>query len=147
MNEQKGMTLIEVLVAMLVLSVVSLSSVTVLTLAMRETEKARVRSMATSVATQRMEELTVMRYRGSTEAGEYLLPDETLAAGPPILLEADYNDINGFPEFRRVVTLSYDVPTAGMIQVAVEVFWEDLRQGEKSHHVTTFIHPSLHRGL
>ena len=77
MSEQKGMTLIEVLVALLVLSVIAVASVTVLTLTIRETEKARVRSIATSIATQRMEELTVMRFRGPSEVGEYLLPDET----------------------------------------------------------------------
>jgi type II secretory pathway pseudopilin PulG len=141
------MTLVEVLVAMLVLSAVVVSSVSVLTLTLRQNETARVRSIATSIAAERIEQLTTMRWRVASEAAQYALTEETVTAGPPVVLTADYGTIPGYPEFRRVATLTYDVPSGGMLQLVVEVSWSDLQQGEKSHSLTTFLHPNLHTGL
>lgn len=147
MKNQRGMSLVEVLVALLVLSFVTTSAVTALTLTLRQNERARLRSEATSLATGRIEQLTVMRFRSSSDAADYLMPGETLVAGPPIQIQAGYEEIPGYPQFRRTVTLNYDTPVGGMIQLVVQVYWQDLHHGEKQHQLTTFLHPNLHTGL
>ena len=62
-------------------------------------------------------------------------------------MTTDYGTLDGYPEFRRVMILTYDSPYAGLLQVTVNVTWIDMRQGQKRHTMTTFVHPGLEQGL
>ena len=64
----------------------------------------------------------------------------------PVTLTSEFGTLDGYPGFRRVMTLTYDSPYAGMLQVTVDVTWNDMRQGQKRHTMTTFIHPGLEQG-
>jgi type II secretory pathway pseudopilin PulG len=140
---ERGLTLVETLVTVLLLAFVVLGGAATLGQVLHQNKLARHRSLATYLAAERIDQLTSQRYHDSAEVAEYQLAGETLAAGPPATLTADYGSLPDFPEFRRVLTLSYDVPVAGMLQVSAEVFWRDLQQGEKSHELISYIHPSL----
>ena len=141
----RGLTLIEVLLSLLLLSFVVLGSISLLTVASRQTKLAKNRSIATSLAAERLDHLTSLTYHAADDYGDYGIPGETGAAGPPATLTANYGDITGFPEFRRRVTLTYDSPTAGLMAAKVEVFWQDQQQGEKQHTLLTFVHRELER--
>lgn len=142
-RNQRGMSLVEMLLSLLLLSFVVLGSISLLTISSRQNKIARFRSLATSLSAERLDHLSSTRYRSAANFAQYLLPEETGAAGPPITLSADYGEIPGFPEFRRTVTLNYDQPEAGLVTARVEVFWQDQQQGEKGHSLLTFLHPDL----
>ena len=59
------------------------------------------------------------------------------------MLTTAYETIPGFPRYRRVVTLTYDSPEAGLLKAKVQIFWQDQQQGEKEHALLTFLHPDL----
>ena len=144
---ERGFTLVEMLVSILLLAFVALGSVSLLTVSLHQNKLAGKRSVATSLAAERIEELTSQRYQPSETFQNYEVPGEVSATGPPATLTADYGAIPGNPEFRRVLTLNYNVPVAGMLQVVSEVSWEDLMQGEKRHTLITYVHPGLEEGL
>ena len=58
---------------------------------------------------------------------------------------ADYGNITGYPDYRRVVTLTYNTPVAGMLKVESTVSWQNVHQGEKSHVMISYLHPDLER--
>jgi len=144
-TDERGLTLIETLVSLLLLAFVALGSASLLAATLHQNKLAQKRSLATHLAAERIEHLTSQRYESSTNYLAYGLPGEVADAGPPITFTASYGSIVGHPEFRRVVTLNYGVPVPGMLQVVSEVYWNDLNQGEKRHVVTTFVHPGLER--
>jgi prepilin-type N-terminal cleavage/methylation domain-containing protein len=139
----RGFTLVEILVAVLLLGFVVLSVMALLTAIMHQNQLAQERSTATALASERVARLMSEPFHGVTEVGLYKLPDETLAAGPPATLTSDYGELAGHPEFRRVVTLTYDVPAPGMLRVESKVTWKNLKQGEKTHAMVTYLHPGL----
>ncbi len=144
--QQQGMTLVEVLIAMVLLGFVTLGSVSVLSATLNQNKLAQQRSLATNLAAERIELLTSERFRSAAAFATYAEPGEVAAAGPPGTLTADYGSIPGYPNFRRVLTLEYDTPYAGMLKVTSEVIWQDLKQGEKRHTLITLVHPGLEQG-
>jgi len=140
---ERGLTLIEVLLATLLLSLVILASVSVLTLTLKQNRLARNRTVATGLAVERVDRLTAQRFYAAADFAAYALPGETTDTGPPLTLSADYGSIEGYPDFRRVVTLNYQVPVAGMLRVSSEVFWRDPYEGLKSHKVVTYLESTL----
>ena len=146
-THQRGMTLLEVLVGLVLLAFTTLGAMSFLSVAMGLNKMAQSRSVATGLAVERVDRLTSQPYQPSASYLAYRLPGETADAGPPLTLTADYGDISGYPDYRRVVTLVYDVPVAGMLQVILDVTWIDVRQGQKLHRVTTYLHPALEEGF
>jgi len=147
MRTEQGLTLIEMLVSILLLAIVALGSASLLTVTVHQNQLAHTRSLATNLAAERIELLTSQTYEPTSTAQAYRLPDEVFDAGPPATFTSDYGTITGHEHFRRVMTLNYDVPVAGMLQVTTEVTWQDLKEGEKRHTLITYVHPALEQGL
>ncbi len=142
-ESERGLTLVEVLVSLLLLSFVALSSMSLITVVLKQNKLAGRRTEATSLAVERIDNLTAREFQSSANYLEYKLVGETAAAGPPQTLTSDFGGIPGFPAFRRVVTLEYNVPVAGMLKAKVAVSWVDRSQGLKSHALTTYLHAAL----
>ena len=142
---QSGLTLLEILLSLLLLSLVIIGSLALVSISSGQNKLAQNRSVATSLAAERLDLLTSVAFSGAADYADYALPGETGAAGPPPTLTADYGSIPDFPEFRRVLTLEYDSPAAGLLKAKVDVFWQDPRQGAKSHSLLTLVNPVLER--
>jgi len=138
------MTLVEVLVSMVVLAVISLSLISALTMAMNLGKLARQRSVATTLASARVQQILSTPFQTAANFARYKLPEETAAAGPPIVLAADYGQIPDFPDFKRVVVLTYDVPIAGLLTVESTISWQQTVEGERSHQMVAYLDPGLH---
>jgi type II secretory pathway pseudopilin PulG len=143
---ESGLTLVEVVISVGLLAFVSVGIMSLLIVSIRQNQLAQKRSVATALAAERIQQLTSLPYQASATYTLYKLPYEVAAAGPPATLTADYGAIPDYPGFRRVVTLTYDTPVAGMLRVQSSVFWQDLNQGVKSHEMITYLHPSLEQG-
>ncbi len=140
---ERGMTLIESLVSLGILSVISISLLTLIVTSLHLDKLAQERSIATSLARARVEELTSQRFRPSGDYALYQLTEETVTATSPPTFTADYGDIQDFPHFKRVVVLSYDTPVTGMLKVSAQVSWNHINQGERTHEMITYLHPEL----
>ena len=137
------MTLVEVLVSLVVLAVISLSLISALTMAMNQGKLARQRSVATVLASARVQHILSLPFQTAANFAGYKLPEETAAAGPPIVLSTDYGQIPDHPDFKRVVVLTYDVPIAGLLTVESTVSWQHIVEGERSHQMVTYLDPGL----
>lgn len=140
---QSGLTLVEVLVSLTLLAFVSLGIASLLAVAVRQDKLAQERSVATSLASERIGKLMSMPFQSSTHYQNYKLPEERVAAGPPQTFTADYGAIARFPDYKRVVTLHYGVPVTGMLRVETRVYWKNLQQKEKNHEMVTYLHPGM----
>ena len=141
-----GFTLVETLVSVALLAFVALGVMALLTAVIRQNKLAKERSTATALASERINLLTSLPFQTPANYLNYRLPEETAAAGPPRTLTTDYGRIPGYPQFRRVVTLTYDVPATGMLRVKAELSWNNLQQGNKTHEMVTYLHPGLEQG-
>jgi len=143
MRDAKGLTLVEVLVSLAVLAFISLSVMSMLSSSLHLDKLAQERSVATSLASERLGQITAMEYQPIADFANYALPEETAAAGPPPTLTSDYGQIPDYPDYRRVVELRFDAPVAGMLTIRSSVSWRHVSQGERTHTLITFVHPSL----
>jgi prepilin-type N-terminal cleavage/methylation domain-containing protein len=143
-HAEGGFSLVEVLVALVILAFVALGVQGTLTAAIWQSRLAQERSEATDLAAARVNQLTSMAYQSAANFAAYKLPEETAVTGTPKTLTTATGSIPGFPQFSRTVTLKYDVPTTGMLAVQVDVNWTNRGQGvQKTHRVVTFIQPGL----
>jgi type II secretory pathway pseudopilin PulG len=142
---QRGLSLIETLVALGILSFITLGIASLLGISISQNNLAQHRSTATGLAEERLDMLTSMAFQPAADFANYALPGEVVEAGPPRTLTADFGAIPDFPRFRRVVTLTYDTPVTSMLHVSCEVFWQDPRQGQKRHVLHAYLHPTLER--
>ena len=142
---QRGMSLVEVLVSLTVLMLVGLATVQMLIFSFRLNHLASQRSVATSLASERLQQLTAQRYQPAATFTNYKLLEETASAGPPPKFEADFGRINGFPDYKRIVTLKYDTPVAGMLRAECRVLWRSVWQNQKEHQMVVYLHPQLQR--
>ena len=141
---ERGLTLVEVLVALLILAFVALGVTSLLGIAMKQNKLALERSVATGLAAGRLDQLGIDGFQQPPGFAAYRLPEETVEPGPPRQLVASYGEIPGYPDYRRTVTLDYDVPVRGMLRAQVEVGWWNHGQGqEKIHTMITYLHPAL----
>ena len=138
-----GMTLIEVLVALAIMGFVSLAIMNMISLSLHLDGIAKERSIATSLASARIQRLASMPLQTAADYTNYLLPEETAVAGPPQTFTTDYGDVPGHPKFKRVVELTYDVPTSGMLKVKTTISWQHINRKETSHEMIVFLHPFL----
>jgi prepilin-type N-terminal cleavage/methylation domain-containing protein len=145
-RRKRGFSLVETIVGMGLLGLVSLGIMTFLGTSIRLNGLAVQRSIATGLASDRVHKLTGRTYQGEDNWADYLQGEETgSGASPTFLLTADYGEIVGYPDYRRVVTLTYNAPVAGMLLVESSVFWQNVHQGEKSHTMLAYVHPDLER--
>ena len=143
-NSESGVTLVEVLVALLILAFVALGVTSLLGIAIKQNKLALERSLATGLASGRLSQLSAMPFRPASDIADYGLPGELVEEGPPVTLVAGFGQIPGYPEYRRTVTFDYDTPVSGMLRVKVEVAWWSLAQAtEKVHSMIIYMHPAL----
>jgi prepilin-type N-terminal cleavage/methylation domain-containing protein len=143
-GRQSGVTLVEVLVALMILAFVALGVTSLLGIAAKQNKLALERSLATGLASGRLSQLASMPFRPAAEAADYGLPGETIEPGPPVQLVAGFGKIPGYPEYRRTISLDYDTPVSGMLRVKVDVAWWSLAEArEKVHSMIVYIHPAL----
>ena len=139
----RGMTLIEVLGALAILAFVSLGIMTMLSTSLHLDAIAKERSIATSLVSERIQRLSSMNMQTALTYANYRLPEETADAGPPQTFTTGYGNIPGYPKFKRVVELTYDVPTSGMLKVKTTVSWQHVNRKERGHEMIVFLHPFL----
>ena len=142
-KRESGLTLIEVMASLALLGLVAVGIMTLLVASIRQNKLAEMRSIATGLASERIQQIASHPFMPSTNYTEYKLPEETAAVGPPQTLTTNYGSIPAQPEFSRVVTLTYNSPVAGMLRVRTAVSWVDRRQGTKTHEIVTYVHPKL----
>jgi len=128
------------------LGLVAVGIASMLVFSIRQNKLAEMRSIATGLAAERVQQIISHAYMPSTTYTEYKLPEETAAAGPPQTFTTAYGAIPAHPEFSRVVTLTYNSPVTGMLRVQTTVSWVDRQQGTKTHVMVTYLHPKLEEG-
>jgi prepilin-type N-terminal cleavage/methylation domain-containing protein len=107
LQETGGFTLIEILIAMVIITIVSLGSVTLTVGIMRGNSFSKRLATATTLVQDRIEDVKRLGY---TNVG--------IAAGTQ-----NYGSIANFTGYKRVVTVTNDTPAAKMKTVNVTVFW------------------------
>lgn len=140
---EAGFTLIESLITIFLVSFVGLSLMMLVSSSLHLNGLAEERSIATSLVSGRLQQLTSLPFQPLASFANYRLPEEIAAAGPPPTLTADYGTIPDYTDYKRIVTLNYNTPAAGLLAVEVQVFWRHASKGEKSHEMVTFIHPAI----
>jgi len=102
----KGFTLIEIMVAITLLSVGLLGMAGLTVGIMRGNALSSEVTTATVLAQAKMEDIKRVGYSGATEITE------------------DYNSIAGYPLFKRDTVVDVDTPDLGMKTVAITVSWD-----------------------
>jgi type II secretory pathway pseudopilin PulG len=144
---EEGMSLVEVLVGVTVLSFVALGVMAFLTTTVRQNQMSLERSTATALAAERIQHITSHRFQPSSSYTAYKLSEETAAAGPPPTFTTPVGSIPGYPRYSRTVTLTYGAPVDGLLTVRVDVSWQSLYQGvQKTHTMIQYVHPKLEQG-
>jgi len=143
-----GLTLVEVLVSLAVLAFIALSLMSMLSTSVHLNKLAQERSIATSLASERIMQFNSIEFQVPEDYTEYQLPEETPAVGDvdadlPWTFTSDYGVVPSYPEYKRVVEMWYDTPAAGMLTIETTVSWTHLTQGERSHTMIAFLHPDL----
>ncbi len=108
-EKQRGFTLIEIMVAVTLLSVGLLGMAGLTVGIMRGHKLSSGVTTATALAQARMEDIKRMDYGNVTEVN---LPLQ------------DYNDISGYPLYKRDTGIDVDTPDLGMKTVTITVSWD-----------------------
>ncbi len=101
-----GFTLMEVLVAMLILSVGLLGMAALTTGIINSNKLSNRISAATVLAQDKMEEIQSTEYASVADDTE------------------DYNSISDYPLYKRITDVTDDDPAAGMKKITVTVYWD-----------------------
>ena len=144
-RNERGMTLIEVIVSMAILVTVGLGMSQLLVMSLKVNKLAQERSVATGLASARTQQITAMQYQSSVNSVNYKLPEETATGAGPYTFTSDYGVVPGNPNFKRVVTLTYNSPVSGMLCVQTLVYWKTSSQNgvEKNHEMVVYLQPQL----
>ena len=105
-----GFTLIEVLIAIVILSAGLLGMAGLLTGIMQGNSHSSNVTTATTLAEQKMEDIMRLGYGGIASA------DTTTTEG--------YNSIGSYPDYKRVTAVDVDNPAAGLKTVTITVYWD-----------------------
>ena len=106
MNQQKGFTLIEILIAMSLLSIGFLGAASLTVGIIKGNYHAKSTTTAIILAQDKLEQ---MKHIGYT---------------PAVSSTEAYNSISGYPNFRRNTTVSLNTPVVDTKTINVEVFWK-----------------------
>ena len=109
LNNKKGFTLLEILVAMTLLTTALLGMAGLTSALMQGNTFSNRLTVASTLAQDRLENLTNLGY------GNTAVADTTVTE--------DYNSIPNFPWYKRITTTDVDNPAAGMKTLTVTVFW------------------------
>lgn len=108
-NNNSGFTLMEVLIAMLILSVGLLGMAALITGIINSNKLSNRISAATVLAQDKMEKIRGVGYDDAEdEAGT-----------------EDYGDISNYPLYERITAVAPNDPAAGMKKITVTVYWDD----------------------
>lgn len=107
---EKGFTLIEVMVAIIILSVGLLGMASLTTGIIRGNKLSNDQSIATTLAQDKMEDVKDLGYKGMPST------DTTTTQG--------YNSITGFGAYKRVTQTVVDSPAAGMKTITITTYWD-----------------------
>ena len=138
---ERGLSLIESLVSIAVLSMVAISVLGLIVTTLHLDKLAKDRSTATSIARDRVEQVTSQPFDQTYT--DYQLADETDLGGTPGTLRSDYGDMADYPYFKRDVVFRYDTPVTGMLTLETHVSWAHINDGERTHTMITYLHPQL----
>lgn len=142
-SKETGLTIVELIVSLGILSFIALSVTTMVTTSMHLDKLAQERSIATSLSSERIMQITSRPFKVVGDVADYALPEETVLAGPPPVFRTDYGVIPDYPDYARSVTFRYDVPVAGMMTLEVNVFWTHATGEQRSHTMIEIIEPGL----
>lgn len=127
-NKQQGFTLLEVLIALLVLSIGLLGLAALQTTGLRSNQMATMRTLATQIAYDMTDRMRANP--GGVAAGQYVIATNSTPADPPVTM-AD----NDLTEWRDQVVrlpggLSRITQSAGPpVTHEITVFWDEERKG------------------
>jgi prepilin-type N-terminal cleavage/methylation domain-containing protein len=107
-KETTGFTLIEILIATIIITIASLGVATLTVGVMRQNSFSKRLTAATALVQDQLEEVKRLGY-----------PNAQTAAGTQ-----NYGAITNFTGYKRVVTVSNNTPAANMKTVDVTVFWD-----------------------
>ncbi len=108
-----GFSLVEVLVAILILGIALLGMAGLTVGIMKHNKFSRDTTVATTLAQEKMEDIQREGYPGISHTDA--------------VITQNYGDIPGFPLFRRVTFVDANAPVAGFKKVTVMVFWDNNR--------------------
>ncbi len=103
---EKGFTLIEIMVAITLLSIGLLGMAGLTVGIMRGNSLSSQVTTATALAQAKMEDIKRIGYSGTSASAE------------------GYNAISGYPLYRRDTVVDVDTPNVGMKTVTITVFWD-----------------------
>jgi len=114
-----GFTLIEILIATIIIMIVSLGSVTLTVGIMRGNSFSKRLTTATTLAQDRLEDVKRLGYANvGTAAGTQ-----------------NYGTIANFSGYKRVVTVTNDIPAAKMKTVNLNVYWDADRHSTQANTI------------
>lgn len=105
-RHQKGFTLIEIMIAVTLLSIGILGMAGLTVGIMRGNSMSNQVTTATALAQAQMEDVKRLGYNGVSDSAEA------------------YSAITGFPLYRRDTVIDVDTPNVGMKTVIITVFWD-----------------------
>ena len=105
-QKQRGFTLIEIMVAITLLSIGLLGMAGLTVGIMRGNSLSSQVTTATALAQAKMEDIKRIGYSGTSASAE------------------GYNAISGYPLYRRDTVVDVDTPNVGMKTVTITVFWD-----------------------
>ena len=111
LSNERGFTLLEILVAVTLMSVALLGMAGLTAALVKGNDFSSRVTMASTLAQDKMEDMTKLGYANTDVA------DTTFTE--------DYNTIPNFPFYKRVTLTDVDNPAAGMKTVTVTVFWAE----------------------
>jgi prepilin-type N-terminal cleavage/methylation domain-containing protein len=110
MHEDRGFTLIEVLIAVIILTTALLGGVALIAGIMRGNVHSDFVTTGTVLAQEKIEAIKMLGYSGTPSADV----DST----------EDYNSIPNYPLFKRVTSTDADDPGSNMKTITVTVYWD-----------------------
>ena len=105
-QKQRGFTLVEIMVAITLLSIGLLGMAGLTVGIMRGNSLSSQVTTATALAQAKMEDIKRIGYSGTSASAE------------------GYNAISGYPLYRRDTVVDVDTPNVGMKTVTITVFWD-----------------------
>jgi len=125
-RDEMGFTLIEVLIAMMVLTIALIALAGLLSTTIRSTNLGKNTTIAANLAQEMMENLKMIATSNFDDAGvaDTVASSDPVAGTNPDQVE-DYGAIAGYATFRREVYITDGAAPVNSKDVAVRVIWSD----------------------